>query len=113
MIDGMEPATTLQFAHTARTLAREARARGLAVPGFRSPPRLAGADRTLLRRGRSASVAIRVRGRPWEAVLADMVEGVVVANGLQGDAADQAREALVAAVGEADVTALVPDTKVA
>jgi hypothetical protein len=96
----MEPATTLRFATTARALARVARARGLTVPGFRSPPRVNGADRTLRRRGASASIAVRVRGRPWTDVLADMIEGVVVANGLTGADADAARDALASAAGD-------------
>ena len=69
-------------------------------PGFRSPPRLNGVDRTLRRRGASASIAVRVRGRPWADVLADMVEGIVVANGLSGEAADAARAALAGAAGD-------------
>ncbi len=96
----MEPATTLQFANTARALANAARANGLAVPGFRSPPRLNGVDRTLRRRGATASIAVRVRGRPWADVLADMIEGVVVANGLAGAEADAARTALSSAAGD-------------
>src|SRR5205823_6323814 len=64
----MQPATTLHFATAARVLGREARARGLDAPGFRSPPRLEGADRTLRRRVRGAAVAVRVRGRPGAAV---------------------------------------------
>jgi len=39
-----------------------------------------------------------VRERPWGAVIADMVEGVVVANGLSGSRADIARSALWLAV---------------
>jgi len=39
-------------------------------------------------------VSVRVRDRPWPAVLADMVEGVVVANGLVAPEADRARSAL-------------------
>jgi hypothetical protein len=101
MMAAMEPATTLRFATAARAIAAESRARGLVVPGFRSPPRLPGADRTLLRRQHGAVVAVRVRGRPWAAVLADMVEGVVAANGLAGVAADTARAGLWEAVGEA------------
>jgi hypothetical protein len=100
MILGMEPATTVRFATTARALAEAARANGLTVPGFRSPPRLSGVDRTLRRRGASASIAVRVRGRPWADVLADMVEGIVVANGLTGEAADTARAALAGAAGD-------------
>ena len=54
-----------------------------------------------MRRRRSTSgaaapavVSVRVRDRPWPAVLADMVEGVVVANGLVAPEADRARSAL-------------------
>jgi hypothetical protein len=94
----METASTLHFARAARVLAGEARRLGLVVPSFRCPPRLTGADRTLRRRGASSMVAVRVRGRPWVAVLGDLVEGVVVANRLQGAEADRARTALWAAV---------------
>jgi membrane protein implicated in regulation of membrane protease activity len=97
----MQLATTLHFATAARVLGREARARGLAAPGFRSPPRLEGADRTLRRRVRGGAVAVRVRGRPWAAVLADMIEGVVVLNGLVGADADTVRGALLQAVDAA------------
>ena len=96
-------ATSFRFASAARTLGQAARARGLTVPGFRSPPRLAGAERTLRRRGDGgATVAIRLRGRPWVAVLADMIEGVVVANGLAGADATRARTALWAALEQTD-----------
>ena len=95
----MGPASTLRFAAAARVLAVEARARGLVVPGFRSPPRLTGADRTLRRRaGGAPTVAVRVRGRAWAPVLSDMVEGVVATNGLQGVEADRVRGALWEAV---------------
>ena len=97
----MEPATTIRFAVAARVLAAQARSRGLDAPGFRSPPRLAGADRTLRRRSTGASVAVRVRGRPWAAVAADMIEGVVAANRLVGPEADALPAALWEAVGEA------------
>lgn len=55
---------------------------GLVVPVFRSPPRLAGADRTICRRHGSLIIAVRSRGRPFADVAADVVEGVVVCNGL-------------------------------
>jgi hypothetical protein len=93
----MEPATTLRFAEAARALAAEARACGLTAPGFRSPPRLAGADRTIRRRSGGAVVSVRVRQRPWGAVLADMIEGVIVANEVTGAAADPLRARLWAA----------------
>lgn len=41
-----------------------------------------------------STVSIRVRGRPWAAVLADMVEGVVYANRLDGVDANRLRATL-------------------
>jgi hypothetical protein len=97
-MESME-ATSLHFAAAARTLGEAARRRGWIVPGFRSPPRVPGADRTIRRRGGPApTVAVRYRQRPWNAVLADLIEGVVVANGLQGPAADGCRTTLWAAL---------------
>ncbi len=93
-------ATTLQFASAARDLATAARLRDLVVPGFRSPPRIADAHRTIRRRGPVPSVAVKLRGRPWPAVLADMIEGVVVANELTGIRADRVRAALWLAVDD-------------
>ena len=43
-------------------------------------------------------VAVRLRGRPWSAVVSDMVEGVIVANRLGGADADGARRALWSAL---------------
>ena len=94
MIGRMEPSTTARFAHAARTLGREARRRGLVAPSFRCPPRVVGADRTLRRRPGGGVVAVRVRGRPWPAVLADMIEGVVAVNGLSPPAATRVRTEL-------------------
>ena len=45
-------------------------------------------------------MAVRLRDRPWSAVLADMVEGVVVANELTGARADRVRAVLWLAVDE-------------
>ena len=101
----MEP-TSVRFAHVVRALAAAARAEGLRAPSFRSPPRVTGAVRTVRRRGDgSSTVAVAVKDRPWPAVLADLVEGVVVANHLRGAAADRARAALWAAVGDASEAA--------
>jgi hypothetical protein len=92
--------TSLRFAAAVRAIAMEARRLGLEVPGFRSPPRLAGADRSLRRRpGASPAVAVRLTGRPFELVAADMVEGVVVANGLSGRRATEVRDRLLAVLG--------------
>jgi hypothetical protein len=90
----------LRFAEAVRALGMEARRNGLRMPGFRSPPRLTGVDRSVRRRADGgATIAVVVRGRPWAAVMADMVEGVLVANGLSGAPADRARSKLWSAVG--------------
>jgi hypothetical protein len=90
----MESATTVEFAAAARTLTREARSRGLVGPSFRCPPRLVGVDRSIRRRPDGAVVSIRLKDRPRGAVVADMIEGVVVANGLRPPAADRLRTEL-------------------
>jgi len=100
--------TTLEFAHAARVLASEARRHGLVAPSFRCPPRIVGVDRSLRRHGNGVVVAVQLKDRPWLAVLADMVEGVVAANSLQSPQADRVRTQLWTAVG-ADPN-LVPDT---
>lgn len=70
------------------------------MPAFRSPPRLAGVQRSLRRRADGGAViAVVVRGRPWPAVVADMVDGVIAANRLTATTADATRSALWAAVG--------------
>lgn len=89
------------FASAARQIGTAARLRGLAVPTFRSPPRLAGVNRSVRRRpGGSAVVSVQLKGRPHSAVLSDMIEGVVVINELNGRQADRARSALWLAVDE-------------
>jgi hypothetical protein len=93
MLNAME-STAIRFATTARALTNATRALGLFAPGFRSPPRTAGVDRTLAGSGDRAVVSVRLRGRPWAAVAADMVEGVVVANGVTGAAASRLRARL-------------------
>ena len=99
-------ATSVRFAAAARALGHAARRAGLAVPGFRSPPRLPHVDRSLRRQpGGHAMVAIRLRGRPWIAVVSDMIEGVLVANGLAGAEADAMRRALWACL---EAEALLP-----
>jgi len=97
MMGSMEP-TSLRFARLARSLGEAARAQGLRAPSFRSPPRLPGVSRSIVRRGPGVTVAVALRDRPWAAVVADMVEGVVAANRLAGVRADRARAGLWEAV---------------
>jgi hypothetical protein len=95
----MHPTSTADFASAARELTRVARRRGLVGPSFRCPPRLVGVDRSIRRRSDGATVAVRLRGRPWPAVLADMIEGVVAANRLTAPQADRLRAELWTALG--------------
>jgi hypothetical protein len=98
--------TSLQFAATVRTLGAAARERGLVVPGFRSPPRRPGAERTVRHAADgSATIAVAVKGRPYQAMVADLIEGLVLVNELDGIEATRVRtamwEAIVAAHAEA------------
>ena len=97
-------ANTLDFASAARTLTREARRQDLVGPSYRCPPRLVGVDRTIRRRPDGAIVSVRLRGRPWVAVLADMIEGVVVANRLVPPQSDRLRSELWTVCGVEPVT---------
>jgi hypothetical protein len=97
--------STLRFAHAVRTLSESSRLQGLEVPMFRSPPRSRGAVRTIRRTARGATVSVVVADRPWTNVLADLVDGVVAVNRLEGGAAIRCRTALWAALERDDVLA--------
>ncbi|WP_419912252.1 hypothetical protein [Candidatus Poriferisodalis sp.] len=89
------PDASGQFVLTVRTLAAAARELGLHVPSFQSPPRSDQLDRTIQRRPPDDwVVAVRVKGRPFGAVVADAVEGIVVCNELSAGAAGPVRDEL-------------------
>jgi len=96
---------SIRFARTVQALGVAARALELEVPGFRSPPRLVGVQRSIKRAATGTTVAVVVRGRPWAAVQADLVEGIVAANDLSLPAADRARAELWAAIAPAEADA--------
>jgi hypothetical protein len=97
---------SLRFAAAVRALGLEARRAALRMPAFRSPPRLEGVARSVRRRADgNITIAVVVRDRPWASVLADMVEGIVVANHLHGPDADRARARLRASVGSGETVA--------
>lgn len=89
--DGVMP-TTL-FTEAARVLAQHVAGMDLMVPGFRSPPRAVGVNRTLRRApaGLGGVIAVRLADRPFTAVIGDMIEGVVVLNRLDVAEADRTR----------------------
>jgi hypothetical protein len=86
--------STVRFAQAVQAIAGRARQLGLVAPSFRSPPRLLGVQRSIKRWDGGATVAVIVRGRPWPAVQADLVEGVVAANRLTPPDSDRARAEL-------------------
>jgi len=92
----------IRFAELARRLGSAARAAGLIVPAFRSPPRLNGARRTIRRLPGGPVIAVQLRSRLSAEVVSDMIEGIVVANNLEGDAAARVRTALAAALVSVD-----------
>jgi hypothetical protein len=100
----MDVAPPIRFAELARRIGAAARAAGLVVPAFRTPPRRSGAPRTIRRLPGGPVVAVRFRSRPSADVVADMVEGVIVANGLTSDAAGRVRDTLLQAIDAGGAT---------
>ena len=91
----MVESQSVQFGEAARSLAGRARSLGLTTPVFKSPPRIVGVSRTIRHRADGqAVIAIAFRSRPWNAVLADMIDGIVHINDLGGAAASRARDDL-------------------
>ncbi|WP_420446581.1 hypothetical protein [Candidatus Poriferisodalis sp.] len=88
-----------QFVLTVRALTAAARDLGLSVPAFQSPPRSEHLTRSILRRAPDdCVVAVRVRGRPFGAVAADAIDGVVACNDLGASVVGAVRDALWCAV---------------
>ncbi len=93
--------TSVEFATLARAIASTVHQSGLAAPGFRCPTRIIGVDRTIRRlAGQDVAgtvagiVAVNVKDRPLAAVVADMIEGVVILNQLSAVEAARVRAAL-------------------
>ena len=93
-VTSLSAAPSARFAVTARAVADGARELGLVAPAFRSPPRVVGATRTIVRRAEGVVVSVVAKGRLFGAVAADLIEGVIVANGLAGAAAGVVRDQL-------------------
>jgi len=92
----MSGTRTTLFASAARVLAQSAGELDLVVPGFRSPPRMVGVNRTVRRAldGQGGVVAVRIVDRPFTAVIGDMIEGIIRINNLSLAEADRVRTAL-------------------
>lgn len=86
------------FVNAANLLGAVAARFGLIAPGFRTPPRIVGVQRTVRRRPGGGVVAVAVKNRPIAAVLADMIDGVIVVNDIAPPESDTVRAALWSAV---------------
>ena len=81
-------ANAMSFAAVGRVLTDQALAQGVTAPSFRSPPRIPGVRRSVTRnRDDSITVSVIVSQRPLSAVIADMIDGVVLTSGLRADEA--------------------------
>ena len=114
--------TALDFASAVRVIGATLHRMGFSAPVFRSPPRIVGVDRSIRRRtsegaseGASASavVAVRVKDRPWPAVVADLVEGAVAVHSLLSPEADRVRAALWAELEPLCAVSATTDRRVA
>jgi hypothetical protein len=88
-----EQPITPWFSWASRELAHAAERLGLAAPSFRSPPAVPGVDRTLRWQldGGGAVVAVRLWGRAFHAIRADMIAGVLAANAVPRGSVEEAR----------------------
>ncbi len=109
----MDAAPPIRFADLARRIGAAARAAGLVAPAFRTPPRRSGVPRTIRRLPGGSVVAVRLRSRPIADVVVDMVEGVLVANGLAGPAAVRVRASLLESAGMAPPAVTGPESAAA
>ena len=92
----MTSSATSKFTAAARILAQRSNELDLVVPGFRSPPRIVGVNRSI-RRSRDSEggvVAVRISDRPFTAAIGDMIEGVICINRLEPPEADRVRTQL-------------------
>ena len=72
-----------EFSDLVADLSRWARRRKLRMPGVQSPPRVEGVERVVRRFGGEVrTIAVMVRGRRRGDVLADVVAGILLANGV-------------------------------
>lgn len=93
---------SVRFAESVRVLSGAARRRGMVVPAFRSPPARPDVDRSLRRRADGAcTVAVRLSGRPFTAVQADLVESLVVVNDVDAAQLQAVRRSLWNALAQA------------
>jgi hypothetical protein len=96
------PSLSLRFSESVRVLSDAARRQGYVVPAFRSPPHRPDVDRALRRRPNGdVTVAVRLAGRPFAAVQADLIDSLLVVNRVPAESQQSARRALWNALARA------------
>ena len=93
-VSNIESAPSVRFSMIAKAFGQLATRAGFVVPGFRSPPRSRDTDRSIRKDSSGSVVAVRIKDRPFEAVIADMIEGVIVCNGLPATRSGALRDLL-------------------
>ncbi|MBX7069673.1 MAG: hypothetical protein K1X38_09835 [Microthrixaceae bacterium] len=98
--------SSLRFSESVRVLSDAARRLGWVVPAFRSPPQRPDVDRALRRRGDGhVTIAVRLAGRPFAAVQADLIDALLIVNEIVGADAQSSRRSLwnaLALAGQVD-----------
>ena len=93
------------FAETVEVLSACARRLDLVVPGFQSPARVVGPRRTIRRTATGVVISVLSAGRSRVEVVDDLIDGVIAANGADGQPAEVMRSRLRAVMGVAGAKA--------
>ena len=98
----IESAPSVRFAIVAKVLTQVSARCGIEVPGFKSPPRSVDLDRTVRHQSSGSVVSVRIKDRPFEAVIGDMIEGVILCNDLPIATAGKLRNLMWSAVMQSE-----------
>ena len=94
VVSNIENAPSVRFSIVAKAFGQLAAQAGFVAPGFRSPPSSRQTDRAIRKHGSGSVVAVRIKDRPFEAVIADMIDGVIVCNELSSPRSGELRNLL-------------------
>jgi len=101
-VSAIESAPSVRFSIVAKVITQVSARCGIEVPGFKSPPRSGDLDRAVRQQSSGSVVAVRIKDRPFEAVIADMIEGVILCNDLPVGKAAKLRNVMWSAVMQSE-----------
>jgi hypothetical protein len=88
--------SAFEFSALARNVSATADACGLKAPGFRTPSQIPDRTRSVRRLpGGSGIVSVTTRNRTADAIITDMVDGIITVNGLKGGIAASVRRTML------------------